>query len=684
MLGIVVGWFFSVNIQYVLALSAVALVATLAGLHPKASRSLFGVSAMAVMFLLGVFVEHCQSEKMRPQWSGEKQNYLATLLEVPALRGTNAKVLAHVTLCDTAVLCNVRHSGDVYLYFQRTVDTDLLQVGDNITFETVINPPANAGNPAEFDVENFYYIKGITGTAYLWDGTWACLSRSQPGIVASALHKRGELISQYQSSGFENEGLALLSALTLGEKRDLPQELKENYSAAGVGHLLALSGLHLGVLYVLIVFIIPLRGGNRWWWFARELVVVSLLWAFAFVAGLSPSVVRAAILFTLISLGNSLGQSSSSLNSLSFAAVVMLLFSPHLLFDVGFQLSFAAVLSILLLAPPMQRLMKLDERGTLYKYIANLFILSIAAQVGTFPLVWYYFGAFPLYFLLTNIFVVPLAFLVILLALLFWLLFLPILREPVAWLLEKLLEFMNFVVNSIAGLPGASCQLPALELSGAVCLAAFMLFALWALLQKRWRALALVSACGLLFALFFVPVTEKNDDTDYLLVYNNNKNPLLHAVSGCGVNYLLSTVPQLDAEFENVSTPYVNRERLQQPLWADVGYCDSLLVRSWDKVSFSGFVLGVVDNDIWQESLYSQPVDALLLCRGFKGGVAELLDVYPTECLLLDGSLYKHSRKRILRECAQLGVGVVDISQSGAVKIIPGTDSFELEFVRGK
>ena len=123
MLGIVVGWFFSVNIQYVLALSAVALVATLAGLHPKASRSLFGVSTMAVMFLIGVFVEHCQSEKMRPQWSGEKQNYLATLLEVPALRGTNAKVLAHVTLCDTAVLRNVRHSGDVYLYFQRTVDT---------------------------------------------------------------------------------------------------------------------------------------------------------------------------------------------------------------------------------------------------------------------------------------------------------------------------------------------------------------------------------------------------------------------------------------------------------------------------------------------------------------------------------------------------------------------------------
>ena len=244
---------------------------------------------------------------------------------------------------------------------------------------------------------------------------------------------------------------------------------------------------------------------------------------------------------------------------------------------------------------------------------------------------------------------------------------------------------MNFVVNSIAGLPGASYQLPSLELFGVVCLAVFILFALWALLQKRWRVLVLVSACVLLFALFFLPVNAKSAaDKDYLLVYNNNKNPLLHAVSGCGVNYLLSTVPQLDAEFENVSTPYVNRERLQQPLWADIGYSDSVLVRSGDKISFSGFVLGVVDNDIWQESLYSQPVDALLLCRGFKGSVAELLDVYPTECLLLDGSLYKHSRKRILRECAQLGVGSIDISQSGAVKIIPGDDSFELEFVRGK
>lgn len=682
MLGIVAGWFCNFGQLHLIALLAVAVVALLSGLSAKAPRWLFGASVMAVMFLAGAFAENCQSNSKQLQWSCEKLPYSAKLIEVPAVRGTNVKVLASVALRDT-VVPGVRGNGTVYLYFQRSVESEALSVGDSLCFRAAIAPPHNSGNPAEFDIESHYYIKGITGTAFLAPDGWKLLPKGKLSFEAMALSLRDKMITNYRSAGFENEELALLSALTLGEKRDFPQELKESYSAAGASHVLALSGLHLGIFYMLIMFFIPLRGRGKLQRLLRELAVVLLLWCFAFVAGLSPSVVRAAILFTLVSLGKCLGQEASSLNSLSFAAIVMLLFSPHLLFDISFQLSFAAVFSILLLVPPMQRLLHVEEHGAVYRYLVNLFLLSVAAQVGTLPFVWYYFGVFPLYFMLTNLFVVPLAFVVMLLAVIFWIAsVLSFLQYPVAWLLGKALFAVNWCVEFVAGLPGASYNLPPLGLFGAVCLTVLLVLLLWTMLKRHFRTMAVVSGCALLLALFYLFSGDEKVAGDYLLVYNNGKNPVVHAVCSDGSGYIASTIPQIDAEYEYVTAPYINREGLKQPRWAASGYADSSFVNFDGIIAFSGLELRLVDSDLWQENIYTHPADAVLLCRGFKGGVKELLEVYPTGCLLLDGSLYKHSRKRILRECAVLGIDAVDISASGAVMIVPGSDTFDLLFVK--
>lgn len=685
MIGIAVAWYLRISYATILSLAALSLFVLLCGFSHRAPKWLFGAGVSLFMFAAGAYVEHKQHEAMAPQWESGTRMYEAQLLEVPVHKGTSTKVLARVVDIDSVLADGSRKDGDVYLYFPRSVEGDALEVGDILRFKAEVRPPANAGNPAEFDIENFYYIKGITGSAYVWGDAWEHLGKGKKTLAMRALSMRERVVGRYRRLGFEGDGLSLLSALTVGEKRDFPQELKENYTAAGASHILALSGLHLGIIYMLLSFLFPYRGRNRLVVVLRETVVVIALWAFAYVAGLPASVVRAALLFSLMSLGRCLRQEPSSVSSLAFAAIAMLLFSPHLLFDVSFQLSFSAVFAILLLTPPLQEVLNVAEHGRLYRYVANLLILTLAAQVGTLPFVWYHFGILPLYSLLTNILVVPLAFVLMVLALL---LLVTSFFAPLRMLFAAALQFVTSVMNGgasfIASLPGASLALPPIGVAGAVCVALSLAALLYALMNRRWLQALFVTGCSLVLLVSGYWLGGKEEQSDGVIVYNNGKNPLLHIVGQGGDNWLLSTVPQLDAEYEYVSSPYIKREKLSGSLWVDGDYeCEAFAFRS-GVLEYGGLKIRLLADELWRENIFTEPVDVLLLCRGFLGPVEELVEVYPASCMLLDASLYKRSRDRILRECAVLGVEAADISMNGALKIVPRGDNFEIIPLRGK
>lgn len=671
--------------MHIVALFALSVVAMAVGMLKSVPRNLFGVAAMVAMLSLGAFAEHCQSKAKEPVWNSKKQLYRARLLEVPQMRGTSVKVLAEVSLPGTAQSVDARCRGMVYLYFPRSVGSDTLEIGDVLQVDVAVSPPKNAGNPAEFDIESYYYIQGISGTAFVNTGGWIVEEEGNLTLSMQALALRDKVVERYREMGLKDDELSLLSALTVGEKRDLPQEIKEDYSAAGASHILALSGLHLGIIYAFLVLLLPLRSRKLLFVVLREAVIVLLLWGFAFVAGLSPSVVRAAILFTLISAGRCLKQDSSSLSSLSFAAFAMLLFSPHLLFDISFQLSFAAVFSILTLAPPLVRLFRTEEHGRFYGTVVRMAVMSLVAQVGTLPFIWYYFGVFPLYFLLTNIFIIPLAACVVNVAFAALLLsFLPLLQGGVASLLGTAAGAMNGLVEVIAGLPGASFMLPPVGVVVACGIAALLIMLSAGLLQKRWWLVAVSLSGVVLFSVAGIVKDSAEVKGDRLVIYNNRKNPLLHAIKSNGENVLVSTVPQLDAEYEYSSSPYIKRERLQIPDWACWNYASPPVSVEEGLLSFAGLKIRLVDNSYWNENRYACPADIVVLCRGFLGSVEELLEVYPTECLVLDASLFKHSRERIMREAAVLGVEPVDISRTGAVMVLPFDDNFTLEPLRGK
>lgn len=682
--GIVIGWLCNVDLLHTATLFALSLLAVAAGFSSRLPAWLFGVGATGAMLAIGLFVITCDKAVETPRWSARRVACEAQLLEVPYMGGVATRALAYV-VADAGSVAGERSEGRVNIYFANSVEAEALRVGEKVRFEAVIENPRNAGNPAEFDVERYMRLKGVSGSVFLPVGGWQSVGMGNVSLQMRALALRDDIVKMYEQQGFEGNALSLLAAFSVGEKRGFSQELKEVYSDAGVSHLLALSGLHLGLFYMVVVTLLGFAGGSRKWYIARELFALLLLWVFAFVAGLTPSIVRAAVLFSLVSVGRCLRRDSSSLNSLAFAAMVMLLFSPRLLFDISFQLSFSAVLAIILLTPWINELLGCNKRGRLYRSAVSLLAVSFSAQVGVLPFVWYYFGTFPLYFLFANLLLVPLATVLMTLVVQLWVTVpVPLVQQCVAWLLSWLLAFMNGVVEFVASLPAASVMLPQVGVAGA-CFTAFMLVAFfYCVMRRRYLFAALISMAAVVTMMLNIFTDKGADYSDSVLLFNNNKSGAALVLPQGSEGYVVSSVPKFDSDADRVLVPFMEREGITSVRWLESPYTDSCVNYSNGLLSFADVRMQLLADNCWLSDSLQHPVDVLWLCRGFLGPVERLLEVYPASCIVLDGSLYAGSRRRLLRECGAAGVGCIDISQLGAVKLKAADGSFSVETMRGK
>ena len=272
------------------------------------------------------------------------------------------------------------------------------------------------------------------------------LDRSKTYFLA----QRTKLLDRLSESGVDGSVYAVVAAMALGDKSQLTKELKDTYAVSGASHILALSGLHLGIIFTLLSLLLS----RRRWQVVSQVVIIICIWLFVFLVGMSASVVRSAVMFTvyaLLSLGH---RNQMSVNTLAFAAILMLLLNPMSLFDVGFQMSFMAVLAILLFYPFFESVWSqpflFDHR--IFKWLWTMMAVSCAAQIGVAPLIAYYFGRFSNYFLLTNLLVVPAATLILYLSLL------VLLIPSLAYLLIYIVEALNHLLSWIATLPGASIE----------------------------------------------------------------------------------------------------------------------------------------------------------------------------------------------------------------------------------
>lgn len=559
----------------------------------------------------------------------------------------------------------------IHLYFEKDSLSSLLKRGDVIQLRTTVKPFQGKGNPCEFDYPTYIRRNGYAGYAHVSAKDWKLLSHHD----SSSLREKAEdcrsfLVERIRSWHLGADEEALLCALTVGERSLLSDSLRETYRDSGAAHILALSGLHVGLIFIVLIGIARLL-----WHFFRWLkpflviLILVLLWGFAFLTGLTPSIVRSVIMFSLLAVSTLQYEKVIPYNILFATAFLMLVFRPMWLFDVSFQLSFTAVMSILYFTPRISSLQTV--RFLPLRYVWNTVSVSTAAQLGVWPLVVYYFGRFSVHFLISAICVLPLTTFILYLAILCFL-FVPF-AQPHAFLLSLLnrtLYLQNHILRWVEQLPGAVVENLNLPVSSVWLIYAAGISI--ALLLPYWAKRFVRPPKSLIFVAAIVAVPVLSIWADYcrplpkpvLSFYNASSCPAVRCMDNHGNHtvYYTDTARADTAGLRKTMQPHLRHLRLAQP---DLEYAASLITCNQYRIlplhteTVTGKILPGKQIDI----------DFLYLSRGFKGGITPLSETFHIAKVVLDSSLWPSERKELIEECARKSIPCHDLSGQGALTI---------------
>ncbi len=589
-------------------------------------RMLFGTVVFLNMALLGGILYLAEREMVRLDWPEEESVYIGTIIDVPHRKPKTMQAVVEVeqmrAVADTVWQKVGRR---IMLYWMPDSIQGELECGNRVCFRANVSRPVSDADFSGFDYGLYLERQGIGGTAVAYVGQWQKLDTERPlSLRLRALLWREEIVDSFRSWGLKGEVLAVVSALTVGDKSELTRELKDSYTAAGTSHILALSGTHIVLLAMIVSWMLfPLRyfrGGKQ----MTGVLVVLFLWLFAFLSGLSPSVIRAVVMYSLCVVATVVSEDRfSAVSSVSLAAFLMLVYRPMYLFDVSFQLSYVAVLSLLVIYPSVERLFHC--RWKLANYVWQTIALSFAAQLGTLPFVLCYFGTFPTYFLLANLVVTPLSVVILGLSLV------CLVCGSFSWLLKGLewaVLLLNGTMKWVQGLSGSQ-----------ITSVYFSPFQAW------------------LFALALI----------FVLLYVARRSAKRLIGSLCCLNLLVATflierfTPAEDYLYFTRAGIYTKRERNVSRLLSDGSIYQIKELR-----------VVLADDVRWRNKQTKErfPLDYVYICRGFRGSVKDLNELFRIKHIVFDDSLNENFKEQLKRECETAGLAYVDIGETGSYAVM--------------
>ena len=417
-----------------------------------------------------------------------------------------------------------------------------LKAGQTIEFSSKIDSLDMPKNPFGFDYSQYLQLNGVQGSIFLNPGEWKIVDGSVHGLKQHALNARQMLVGLLEKAGLEGNELGLASTLVLGYKNNIDAEVKQAYMNAGAMHVLAVSGMHVGIVCAVLELLMMALGGNLAFRFKR-VVIILLLWAYAFITGLSPSVLRATVMFSFVEMGRLIKREMSIYNTLAASAFLLLAINPDMLFKAGFQLSYAAVIGIVSLQPRIVRLIKINRKRRVLRYLWELTAVSVAAQIATLPFCLYYFERTPVYFWLSNIIVSPGAAVMIGLTMLL-LAVSPIsaATKIVGVATSWMAKTMNYWVTTIANLPGSTIENTYISVFQAVMVGTTIITLLVWLKTRRCNWLLGSLAAFLAYITPFSAASLQNSSAQALCVWYSPRNAMTQFVEGNRSFWIESTI----------------------------------------------------------------------------------------------------------------------------------------------
>ncbi len=566
-----------------------------------------------------------------------------------------------------------RTCGKAMVYFKKDARSLKFSYGDELVIRTNFNEVPLPQNPGEFNYKRFLAFHNVFHQAYIKNGDWAASGYNTGNwILRNSIQLRNILLDVFAENHIQNDEYAVGSALLLGYVDKLDADIISAYSSTGALHVLSVSGLHVAIVYIVFNWLLFFLDKIKYGKIIKAIVLLLLLWFYAALTGLSPSVLRSAAMFSFIIFAKAFNRHTNIYNTLAASAFFLLIINPYLIMDVGFQLSYLAVIGIVYIQPKIYSWF--EVKNWLLDQIWTITSVSIAAQIATFPLGLHYFHQFPNYFLLSNLIVIPISTVIIYLGLsVFAFAKISLLVKYLAIAFSWAVWILNSSVEIIEKWPYALLKGISISVFETWLMYGLIILFLYYFTKRQYRYLV-YSMCFAIIILCSQILEQNNQFAQRkMIIYNIPKTSAIDFISS------KSNVFLTDSTFAKNESGLLFRVKHN---WWDLGLTNSKVISTEIKtndlnikdqfVQFFDKRMAIIKGQeefINPTSNSSQIIhlDYIIVSMNPQLKIEELLKMYHADRIIFDSSNSQYHLNKWEAECKRLNQDFYSVMDSGAL-----------------
>lgn len=629
-------------------------------------RWLWGVLIFINLFLLGAgIMKNVNHQSTLPL---DRQSFFrAVIIEEPEPDERFTQLVVRINAYRDSSQNWIRADEKIRIYVTSDSISTALKLGDILLLNAKLqeNPPPK--NPEEFDYAYYLARRGFFATSFIKSSDYQHTGHNNLWFDKAVMDIQTAMFNCIKNSGIDGDNLAVLRALIIGDKQLLSEELISSYSAAGAMHVLAVSGLHVGLVFMVLSFVLRPLNRRRFGKHIAAVLIIAGLFLYAALAAFSPSVCRACIMLVFILIGNTLGRKTNVYNSLAASALFLLCHNPYNIFEVGFQLSYCAVISIVCFQPIMHKAIYI--RNKILNYAFELATVAIAAQIGTMGITIFYFHVFPNYFLITNILIIP-AVTVIMFTVAATLIFsnIPLIGTLTGKLLDTCVSFANEITIHIEKLP--------LALTENIYINTFQMFLIIAGIisiafyfeLKKNKALIFLLMCFVAFMGINMQHKIENTNQQQIIIYNTRNSSFISFVAGQSVLNIRDTISANDDFDFNTKNNFIKLGIKQHKnISVETDFSEQNIVKSHHNIIYFNkkTIKIATANDVFR---YTKPihVNYLIINKLSGNNIQQIFDSYSPDTVIIDASVAMWQAKNWMREAENKNINCYYVREKGA------------------
>jgi competence protein ComEC len=645
-------------------------------LLPKFQYSfVYGLNVSLFLLFAGYVLAQSRFDLARPNHFSNYQlddSMLRIMLLEPVEEKTNSfqligKVI-HVSGGDTLI----KTAGKLIIWLEKDERARDLSYGDIILIENYSQAIKEPQNPHSFNYKRFLSRQNIFHQTYRKSSEWFFTGKNEGNFIFATAHQmRQRALDILTANNIHDKDFAVASALILGYSEYLDEDLQREFSGAGAMHILCVSGLHVGIIFLVLKLLFGYFLKMQTIKYISTFIIIIIIWLYAAITGFSPSVLRAATMFSFVALGQSFSRSTNIYNTLAGSALLLVSVDPMIITRLGFQLSYLAVICIVWLQPWFYR--QLYFKNKIADYVWGIITVSIAAQLGTSPLTLYYFNQFPNYFLLTNIVVIPLTGIILKGGILLFILSpFTLISQFFGMALSWALWILHSYVRFVEGLPSSTTNNIVIFFHEQLLIMFLIVLTGMFLLSKRVKLIHPILITMLILSISFTARFILNQNRKQLIVYNVPKSTAIDIVNGKSI-YLWAS----EGFLEN---PALTRFNLQgNRLALGVGAENPLILNQSDKtidqpvfkygstIRLNEHTIKIIDKEIFLPGTpFPGTIQHIIISNNPSISMGDLSREFSPSMIVFDSSNSVRRIEKWKQECDSLGLQCWSVTLQGA------------------